>query len=67
MSEVNQGDVVKNAIAMMYRGEMSKGAAEAMISKQCSQQFLAEFIVDAFNRGWISRWNLGIDEDGNVV
>jgi hypothetical protein len=32
-----------------------------------SKEALAEFIVDAFNRGWISSGNLGIDDDGNVI
>lgn len=28
---------------------------------------LAEFILDAFDRGWITNFNLGLNEDGEII
>lgn len=59
--------VVAAAIAAMYRGEIDAEKAARDIAGQLSASDLAEYLVDAFSRTWISRFNLGIDEDGNVI
>lgn len=53
----------------LYFGEFDKEEAAKILSRNMSKQELAEFIVDAYSRGWITNFNLGIDEaddNGNV-
>jgi predicted cupin superfamily sugar epimerase len=45
----------------------SDGAVKQIVRSELSKKDLAEFIVDAMNRGWISNFNMGIDEDGKVI
>ena len=66
MSQKTAFETIQPAIAALYRNEIDSDEAEKMIA-ELSAEKLSEFIVDAFNRGWISRFNLGIDEDGNVI
>lgn len=58
-------DNIRNALGRLYRGEIDSDQAEAEISDVETVESLAEFIVDARQRGWISNFNLGLDEDGN--
>ena len=58
---------IQSRIAQMYRNEISAEAASQAICQQASKEALAEFIVEAFNRGWISRFNLSIDDEGQII
>ena len=57
---------VSKVIAQVYKGDTSTEDAIKILAQGMSREQLAEFIVDAFNRGWINRFNLGINEDGNL-
>jgi hypothetical protein len=57
---------VQTAIAKMYLGKADPNETAVTIAGVVSKESLAEFIVDAFNRGWITKFNLGINDDGQV-
>jgi hypothetical protein len=59
-------ETIRNTLGAMYRSEIGTEKAEAAI-KKVGAAALAEFIVDAKNRGWISNMNLGLDEDGEPM
>lgn len=58
---------IQTAIAKMYRAEADPEQTAVTIAGLVCKESLAEFVVDAFNRGWISNSNLGIDDDGKVI
>lgn len=55
-------DKIKLIIQQMYNGKISSEEAAILIAHKLTSQQLTEFIVDAFNRGWITKFNLGIEE-----
>lgn len=63
----NHTEVIRKAIAAMYRNEADAEKTIKAITSLVSKENLADFIVDVFNRGWITKFNLGIDDDGNVI
>lgn len=63
--EINRS--VAQEVAAIYRGHQDGEQAVAKLALYHSPQELAKYIVEAFNRGWITRANLGIDEDGNLI
>ena len=52
---------VSAAITQLYNGEATNEETVQKLMDSMSKEELAEFIVDAFNRGWISKWNLGLE------
>lgn len=58
---------IRNAIAAMYRGDSGEQEAANDIQRNVPKRALVAFLLDAFNRGWISTFNLGIAEDGRVI
>lgn len=65
--EKNAFNIIREALAKSYRGEPGIEEPETTIAARVSAEDMAEFIVDAFNRGWISKFNLGINEDGELL
>lgn len=59
--------VIQSIIGGRYRSEISADEAEIRLAEEASQEGLAEFILDAFNRGWITPFNVGLDVDGNAT
>ena len=59
-------DIIRTEIANFYIGTQNTNTTENAIATLDSTQ-LAEFIVNAFNRGWITIDQLGIDEDGKLI
>ena len=57
-------DRIKDIIGAYYRGEIDQDTAQGRLA-ELGADALADFAMDAFNRGWVSRFNLGLDEDGN--
>lgn len=51
-------------LGAMYREEITEEEAQEHL-KNLGEDALAEFIIDAFDRNWITNFNLGLDEDGN--
>ena len=58
---------IRNAIAAMYRGDGGEQEAANAIQRGVAKHALVAFLLDAFNRGWISPFNLGIADDGRVI
>ena len=58
---------IRDAIRRLYRGEIDRQTAEGFIARTYTSSELAEFIVDAHQRGWISNFNLGLNEEGNPI
>jgi hypothetical protein len=57
---------IRQILGKLDREEIQDNTAERRLA-QLGGKALAEFIVDAKNRGWISNFNLGLDEDGKVL
>jgi len=66
MSEMAM-EKIRQTLAAVRRGEMSDEKAAETLARFISRESFAEFVVAAFSRGWITPFNLGIDDDGNVV
>lgn len=58
---------IRQALAGLCRADYSNDETVRRLMRNVSKGSLAEFLIDAFDRGWISRFNLGIDDDGNVI
>lgn len=58
---------IRDALSSMSKGDASSDQAENLIARNVAPKDMAEFIVDAFNRGWISRFNMGLNEDGDPI
>ena len=55
---------IRDIIGAYYRKEITLEQAEAKLG-QLGELTLAEFIMDAFNRGWITQFNVGLDGNGD--
>jgi len=51
---------ITEIIREYYEGHSNSGDAEARLVDEIGQCDLAAFIMDAFVRGWITPFNLGI-------
>lgn len=58
---------IRDALGAMYREEADSEKTVRRITRNVSKEKLADFVVDAFNRGWISNFNLGLNDDGNAI
>lgn len=67
MATTAEIDHIRRVVGEMYAGEIDADTAERKIAGVVRKESLAEFILDAFNRGWITRGNLGLDEDGKII
>lgn len=67
MATTTEIDHIRRVIGEMSVGEIDSDTAERMIAGVVRKASLAEFILDAFNRGWITRGNLGLDGDGKII
>lgn len=59
--------LIRDALGAIYKGKLNGEEASKIIGKFVNGYDMAEFIVDAFNRGWISNFNLGLNDDGNPI
>lgn len=46
---------------------ISEEQAAKRIQHTCSIEFLSAYLANAFSRGWITRFNVGISEDGDII
>jgi hypothetical protein len=58
-------NLVRHILGALYRGEMDGEHAVAELENHPRES--AEWIVDAFNRQWVSNWNLGLNEEGEEL
>jgi hypothetical protein len=56
---------ITEILSELYKGERSNDDTVRRMVEDNPAAELAEFIVDAFNRQWITPFNLGLDEEGN--
>ena len=55
---------IADILGKNYRDEISNYETAKILARDWSKHELAAFIVDAKNRGWITNFNLGLDEEG---
>lgn len=73
MSHVNddvwrrQDDALKRVFQELYLGRITEEKAAKRIQHVCSTEFLSAYIANAFSRGWITRFNVGLSEDGDIL
>jgi hypothetical protein len=58
---------IQSVIGGRYRSEVSADEAEIRLTEEATEEGLAEFLLDAFNRGWVTPFNVGLDADGNAT
>ena len=56
MNEINE------IIQKYWEGKVPSDAAAVMLAERIQPIMLADFIMDAFARGWITPFNLGLQE-----
>ena len=57
---------IRQVLRPMYRGEITTEQAAKLIAT-IDKASLAEFVVGAYNRGWINNCDLGMDEEGYTI
>ena len=62
-----QDDALKRVFQELYMGRMTEEQAAKRIQHVCSTEFLSAYIANAFSRGWITRFNVGLSEDGKIL
>lgn len=55
---------IKDIIGRLWRGVITPEQAEVEMTEKVPAATLAEFIIDAHQRGWISNSNIGLNADG---
>jgi len=58
---------MREILSDIANNRVSNEGAEKRLQKAYSKAELAEFIVDAFQRDWITNFNIGLNEDGNII
>ena len=54
-------DEVSGICKLVYEDSIDAEDAPALLMETVSHEEACEFIIDAFNRGWITIFNLGIE------
>jgi hypothetical protein len=57
---------IQEIMSQHFKGQISTEVAEAKLSR-LRPDVLAEFIMSAKNRGWISNFNLGLNDEGDLI
>lgn len=63
----DQHDALKQVYQDLYLERINDEEAAKRLQHVCSTEFLASYLVDAFSRGWITRFNVGLNEDGEIL
>lgn len=59
---------IKKIISEYYKSDDPDANEEAFKELYAlGAEELAEFILNAWNRDWITKSNLGLDEEGNII
>lgn len=59
--------MIEKILGELYRGEIASEHAVEKLCQKASEEALAEFIVNAFNRGWVTPFNVGLNEKGRKI
>jgi len=58
---------MREILSDLAKNRVSNEGAKKRLQKAYSKAELAEFIVDAYQRDWITNFNIGLNEDGNII
>jgi len=58
-------DSIIKILSEIYKGKLDANKAVEEMMIYSSPEQMAEFIVDAFNRGWITPFNIGLSDTGD--
>lgn len=59
--------IIQEVKAALHRGEMSPEAAINKLVDEMASDNLAHFIVTAFDKGWVTNYNLGLNHEGKPL
>lgn len=62
-----QEDALKSVFQDLYMERISEEQAAKRIQHVCSMEFVSAYLANAFSRGWITRFNVGISEAGEIL
>lgn len=54
-------------MSRLSKDKICSSEATASLSRVCTREELAEFIVEAFDRGWVTNFNVGLDSEGDPI
>lgn len=57
---------IKEIFSALHKGEIDAEEAKERLMRLPSYD-LADYLVESFNMGWITPFNVGLDEDGNII
>lgn len=57
---------IKQILSQHYTEQLTPVQTEWELAK-LGPEALAEFILEAKERGWITNFNLGLDDEGNLI
>jgi hypothetical protein len=63
---MNNMDIMREILSDLAQNKVSNIGAEQRLIEALPVDFLAGFIVDAFQRDWITNFNMGLKENGDV-
>lgn len=58
---------IKASLSALHQKKLTTEQTVADLTDRLSIEELAEYLVEAFNRGWITPFNVGLDSDGNIL
>ena len=58
---------MREILGSLYQDKITEETAAEQLAAKYSREQLATFIVDAYQQGWITNQNLGLDDAGDVV
>ena len=58
---------MREILSDLATNKVSNERAEKRLVNEYSKAELAQFIVDAFQKDWITNFNMGLNEDGNII
>lgn len=62
----NMSTQIQQILSSLFKSEITSEQAASELQAHCSPEEVAEYLIDAFNRGWITPFNVGLDSDGNI-
>lgn len=63
----HQENALKQVFQDLYMERISEEQAAKRIQCVCSIEFVSTYLANAFSRGWINRFNVGISEAGEIL
>lgn len=64
---MSEHQVYQNLCSKLRKGEIDSSYAAVELEEQLTPGQMADLLVDAFQRGWITPFNVGLNDDGDPV